>query len=127
MEYLTEKPYYLTDEDILWVGSTLADLMPVECANAEEVRARRIEGRATVISCYQWDETACTRYASCIEAGVLFIRIKPEDTANADEILIQHMGFNGLLLSAGSRTDESLREEIIKILSLQAALGLHKM
>jgi beta-N-acetylhexosaminidase len=26
MEHLTKKPFYLTDEDILWVGNTLADM-----------------------------------------------------------------------------------------------------
>jgi hypothetical protein len=126
MEYLTKKPYFLTDEDILWVGNTLADMMPTECTDAAEVRKLQLEGRPAMVVCNRWDGEALAFYAECITAGVMFFRVAVSDNQQAEEILTNQLHFNGIIL-CGKNAEDALREESIKILSLQAALGLHKM
>jgi len=121
MEHLTGKPYYLTDEDILWVGTTLADMMPVECHTAAEVIRASSEGYATMIRCDQQDASAMERYGACIDAGVLYVWVPfhlRDDMAHA---LRDQFGFNGVIL----HDEAALREDFIRALGIQAALGLH--
>jgi beta-N-acetylhexosaminidase len=68
MEHLSKKPFYLTDEDILWVGNTLADmpeegritrlvippnhvfpLVPIIRKSADRIKQKRNEGFAAYI------------------------------------------------------------------------------
>ena len=126
MEHLTKKPYYLTDEDILWVGNTLADMTPAECADADQVKQALREGRAAMFVCTSWDADALARYQACINAAALFARVPAGEAAAAARVLRDELGFNGIIIEGNAHADENLREEMIKNLSLQAALGLHK-
>jgi len=75
MEHLQNKPFFLNDEDILWVGNTLADLSdekkielliitqqsklpfaPVGCTNASRVKALQNAGFAALVVDFPGDE-----------------------------------------------------------------------
>ena len=122
MEHLSEKPYFLTDEDILWIGTTLADMMPTECADAMHVKRVINEGYAAMMRCDKCDDIAMQHYQSCIDAGVLYARVPLHAYEESFRILRDQLSFTGIIYHDESK----LRDEIIQILSLQAALGLHK-
>ena len=107
MEHLQKKPFYLNDEDILWVGNTLADLddeeriemmiitpqnmlpfAPVLCTQAEGVRAVQNAGFAALVVDFAGDEKG----AACINEGVMAIQVAPG---------FNRMDFNGLVVAAG--------------------------
>jgi len=121
MEHLSGKPYYLTDEDILWVGTTLADMMPVECADAEAVKRAVNEGYATMIRCDKTNNDALAFYQRCIEAGVLYAHVPDGIYNEMTQILRDRLNFNGMII----RNETLIRDNFIQVLGLQAALGLH--
>jgi|GEM_PF-3045971 len=121
MEYLSGKPYYLTDEDILWVGTTLADMMPIECYDAEEIKRTSNEGYAAMMRCDKLDADAIERYRACINAGVLYAIAPVHQHDKIETILHNQLGFTGIIIN----NEATLREELIQFLGLQAALGLH--
>lgn len=127
MEHLSHKPYYLTDEDILWVGNTLADMMPAPCAGADAVKQALSEGRAAMFFCVKWDADALENYRTCIDAGAMYARVSGIEFEEAKRILCDDLGFNGIVYIDGEHGDDELRASIIQNLSLQAALGLHKL
>ena len=112
MEFLTKKPFFLTDEDILWVGNTLADMLPTECFDAAQVKQLHAEGRASLVAYKPQDEN----FRACVDAGVLYVR-----AASAD-ILVEN--FNGIVITFAQ--EQKLRDEFINFLAVQATLGLHK-
>jgi len=122
MEYLSSKPYCLTDEDILWVGSTLADMMPAMCTTADDIKRTRNDGYAAMINCANHDNQSIEYYRSCIDAGVLYALVPLHLRNEMTDLLCNQLNFTGIII----HDESTLRDNLIQFLSLQAALGLHK-
>lgn len=141
MENLSRKPFYLTDEDILWVGDTLADmseeeriamrtdakralpLVEIPPHSHEKVKPIQNEGSAAVFLCENWDEPAIEQYRACINAGAMCARAVPRDRETAAQILYGELGFNGVVFMGNTVIEADNREACIKILGLRAGLG----
>jgi len=121
MEHLSGKPYYLTDEDILWVGTTLADMMPIECRDVEEIKRTSNEGYAAMMRCDKLEAEAIEYYRACIDAGALYAITPLHMHDKIENILRGQLDFTGIIIN----NEATLRDDFIQFLGLQAALGLH--
>ena len=119
MEHLTKKPFFLTDEDILWVGSTLADLSlaqrvnrllythgeaftftPVLEMNPHQVRHLINKGEIPYINYDSVDDK--NNFMACFDAGLMAVMVNP---SNICDFILQHASYNGLIITENLPTN----------------------